>query len=426
MRLRLTARRGGAAQGRTRLQGQQHRGLSASSERVSRDQVAEFRRAGFVKVDDLLSRDDVKRLGERFERLFAGDFDTGIYPDEWHWREGVSKPGAFREIVNGWKADSTVASVVLSPTLGRVAADLMGWRRGVRVAQDDILWKPPGGGPVLFHQDAPYISDQFSPREDNSLTMWIALDDADGETGVVEYCPGSHLWPRVGQLVRDSAFHCGDGRVDHRSPALQAARALQLDMPKVVQLQVAAGSAVCHHQDVWHGSGPNQSLLRHRKALGIHFVSADVKWRSSPHPDYIYGRYVLAGEDSPRDEFFPVVVSARSQDGVHDTLEDGLGAHDWGEGTSLLRRHVGALARGCHDHEDCSQVVHAASAGSAQVAGQLEQHARPFVAQPEPNELGVTASLPLTRSPRSSRLSQALAPPSAAAILRSSASAALS
>ena len=26
----------------------------------------------------------------------------GIYPDEWHWREGISKPEKFREIVNAW------------------------------------------------------------------------------------------------------------------------------------------------------------------------------------------------------------------------------------------------------------------------------------------------------------------------------------
>jgi hypothetical protein len=31
---------------------------------------------------------------ERYSEMFGGNFDTGIYPDEWHWREGISLPDA--------------------------------------------------------------------------------------------------------------------------------------------------------------------------------------------------------------------------------------------------------------------------------------------------------------------------------------------
>jgi len=30
--------------------------------------------------------------------LFRGNFDTHIYPDEWHWREGISRDDAAREM----------------------------------------------------------------------------------------------------------------------------------------------------------------------------------------------------------------------------------------------------------------------------------------------------------------------------------------
>lgn len=66
------------------------------------------------------------------------------------------------QIVNAWKADRTVAAVVLSERLGKLAATLAGWE-SARVAQDDVVWKPPGSGPVTFHQDAAYISKQFVP-----------------------------------------------------------------------------------------------------------------------------------------------------------------------------------------------------------------------------------------------------------------------
>ena len=38
--------------------------------------------------------------------------------------------------------------------------------------------KPPGGGTSIeYHQDRNYISEQFTPLENNSITCWIPLDD---------------------------------------------------------------------------------------------------------------------------------------------------------------------------------------------------------------------------------------------------------
>ena len=62
-----------------------------------------------------------------------------------------------------------MAAVVLSEDLGRLAASLAGWD-SARVAQDDVVWKPPGSGPVAFHQDSAYISRQFLPvRQDLAI-----------------------------------------------------------------------------------------------------------------------------------------------------------------------------------------------------------------------------------------------------------------
>lgn len=73
------------------------------------------------------------------------------------------------KIVNAWKADRTVASAVLSEELGKLAARLAGWS-SARVAQDDVVWKPPGSGPVAFHQDSAYISRQFIPVR---ISVWV-------------------------------------------------------------------------------------------------------------------------------------------------------------------------------------------------------------------------------------------------------------
>ena len=144
------------------------------------------------------------------------------------------------------------------------------------------------------------------PRENNSVTVWLALDDADSETGVVQYAKGSHLWPMesVTQDVSGSSFHGDtDPKEGLRRAASQAG--LELDDVEVEPLTVPAGSAVLHHQDVWHGSGENRSKSRHRRALGIHLIRRDVRFVEKP--GYIYGRYMLPGtEGRLQDAFFPV------------------------------------------------------------------------------------------------------------------------
>ena len=74
--------------------------------------------------------------------LFRGSIETGIHPDEWHWRQGISRDDATREMCNGQISDSRVAAIILNEKIGELIADVMGWN-SVRIAQDDLIWKPP-------------------------------------------------------------------------------------------------------------------------------------------------------------------------------------------------------------------------------------------------------------------------------------------
>ena len=271
-----------------------------------------FWRNGFVILPSLLSAECVEVLRARFVDLFAGKFSTGVYPDEWYWREGVSLPLATREICNGWKADEFVASVVLSSSLGNLVSDLMGWSCGARLAQDDVLWKPAGGGAAIgFHQDGQYISEQFAPLADNSVTLWMALDDTDSENGAVQYVPGSHRWPvkskGTSSDLAQLGFHASGGQ--NYLSAVQAAAEVAGEKVELVQAVVPRGGCVLHHQDTWHGSGQNKSAKRLRRALVGHYLRANSQFRSSPPPTYIYGRYKLGSSLELHDSFFPRLTS---------------------------------------------------------------------------------------------------------------------
>src|ERR1700760_5158164 len=95
--------------------------------RISDADVEQFRRDGFLIVERFLSEERIGALRESFPRLFAGKFDTGVYPDEWYWREGMSLPDVTSHMANAWKADLTVAKLALSADVGRAACRLTGW-----------------------------------------------------------------------------------------------------------------------------------------------------------------------------------------------------------------------------------------------------------------------------------------------------------
>jgi phytanoyl-CoA hydroxylase len=81
---------------------------------ISEDDLDRFHRDGFLIVECLLTNERLAALRESFPKLFAGNFATGVYPDEWYWREGMSLPDVTRHMANAWKADLSIAKLALS------------------------------------------------------------------------------------------------------------------------------------------------------------------------------------------------------------------------------------------------------------------------------------------------------------------------
>ena len=143
------------------------------SQLLSPDRQDAFDQHGFVVAESIIDQSRVESLRDRFERLFRGEFETGITPDEVNWQHGASDPSLTRQICNGWRADREVARAVLDASIGEAIAALASWP-GTRVIQDNVLWKPMGARSVGYHRDNQYLA-WYAPRE--MYTCWIALDD---------------------------------------------------------------------------------------------------------------------------------------------------------------------------------------------------------------------------------------------------------
>jgi hypothetical protein len=264
---------------------------------VDAERRAAFARDGYLVIDRLLPAATTAALGARFAPLFAGAFETGVFPDEWYWRAELSRPDVTRHMGNAWKSDSTVARVVLSAAIGELVSALSGWS-GARLGLDTLWWKTPGAREIALHQDGTYMSTLDPPE---TTTCWIALDDTSAEAGTIAYVPGSHRWPLNPDI---GAFHAPDG--DWRSAMRAAAAAAGVADPPVVPVEVRAGGCVVHHGRTWHGSGHNRTADRMRRSLAIHLLPASARFRREGS-GYIFGRYQRVGDTTMDESFFPIL-----------------------------------------------------------------------------------------------------------------------
>jgi hypothetical protein len=129
---------------------------------LSRGSRDAFVQDGDVTVEGLLDEESTVELHQAFDRVFSGDFTTGQPPDEVNWQVGRDDPTLTRQICNGWKADEVIRRNVCRADIGAAVSQLMGWP-GVRLIQDNLLWKPPGARALGFHRDNDY-SQWFNPN----------------------------------------------------------------------------------------------------------------------------------------------------------------------------------------------------------------------------------------------------------------------
>ena len=261
-------------------------------------QIRQFQDDGFLILEDFLPIDLTQRLVERMEPLFHGRFETGIYPDEWHWRPGLSLPDVTREMCNGWKSDLTIASIVLSAEVGRLSATLAGWD-GARIGQDSLWVKPPNASAIALHQDGAYIN-YLSPAA--MMTCWIALNDATAADGTLIYAKGSHKWDLINV---EGEFHAPSK--DYRWAMLQAAEQAGVAEPELVVVEVPAGGCAFHHGRTWHGLCKTTRTEGVFNSIGLHTIPSNTQFHPTNPQGYIYGRYKRVGDTTMDESFFPIL-----------------------------------------------------------------------------------------------------------------------
>jgi phytanoyl-CoA hydroxylase len=267
----------------------------------SQAQLEHFQSQGFLVLEKFLPLNLVEQIDSRLDPLFATRFETGVYPDEWHGRPGLSRPNATRQMVGMWRCDRTVASLSLSAEIARLNATLAGWAGG-RLAMDSCWIKPPDAPEVCFHRNSTLVSCIDPPA---IVTCWIALTPTTAEMGSLEVVPGSHRWQCSDQF---RFVHAPD--FDHRQPLWQAATQAGIAQPEPVILELPAGGCVFLDGNLWHGSGRNRSD-RPRRSFAVSTLPATAQFQPlGTGVGYIFSRYRSIGQTIMDESFFPVLWTA--------------------------------------------------------------------------------------------------------------------
>ena len=266
--------------------------------------VAEYWQRGYWIGPKLFDDDQVQRLRQAHERLWAGQHDFAIPPIYGFMGHDLDTP-AVRQQVDAFWLNAEMRRAILSPVIGKIAARLM-QTDSVRLWHDQALWKPGTGGReqtiagnVGWHQDYGFWQ---SCSTTNMCSAWVALQDTDLTNGAMRMVVGSHQWG----LIEGS----GNDKKEMEQWAEHFARlggGQWHDEPVLLK----AGQVSFHHSLTFHGSGPNLSE-QPRLCVISHMMPGDTVYRAGQN---LHPNLALLGPDAYDGQsfasvFFPLMWPA--------------------------------------------------------------------------------------------------------------------
>ncbi len=181
--------------------------------------------------------------------------------------------GMFFYDVAAWKNDCGVREVAFDSALPEIVSQLMD-AAYVNFWEDTTFVKAPHTRQkTAFHQDLAY----FQIEGDQCVVVWIPLDAASLENGVMQYVRGSHRWgetyaPNV--FVSQTPFAAS---LEKKCPDIESAP----EDYDIVSFDVAPGDVIIHHVKTVHGAGGNPTD-RWRRAVSFRYCGDKIRYFDRP------------------------------------------------------------------------------------------------------------------------------------------------
>ncbi|MDJ0825401.1 MAG: phytanoyl-CoA dioxygenase family protein [Rhodobacter sp.] len=219
--------------------------------RLSPAQIAQYNAQGFVQPFDVFDPDEMTHIRAYVDRLMAEMGAAGAY--------GIN---CYQARLQGlW--DIATDPRILDHVQDIVGPDILCWASAI------LSKAPHDPKAVPWHQDASFWS--LSPAR--TVTVWLAIDDADEGNAAMRFIPGTH--DKGALAIRKS----GPDAVFH----IETAGAEAMGAPFTNTLK--AGQISLHADMLVHGSAPNRSDRR-RCGLTLRYCPPQVRITD---PDWAQG-----------------------------------------------------------------------------------------------------------------------------------------
>lgn len=222
---------------------------------LTADQIQTYREDGFLVVEGFLDHAELEDWRKQVDEAVEQRLKAAKSPEGEPWLVNASDDPdnyyaqVFLQCLKLADTHSGVRRLMLDTRLGQMVSDLAGID-GVRIWHDQALIKPPFGNPTGWHLDNPY----WSFANPDSLSIWIALDDATLGNGCMWYLPGTHR----SATAENAGIGHNMADLFRNYPRWREIESVACPCP--------AGSAVFHNGWVAHGAGANMTN-RPRRAM---------------------------------------------------------------------------------------------------------------------------------------------------------------
>ncbi len=227
---------------------------------LTTDHIQQFRTAGYTIVGGLFSETEIEFYKSHFDAMRLREtpvqnqtLGDDVIPDE------TDPLKIYPRIMQPHRRDAASLQWLIDERLNTCLTGLLGSEP--YAVQTMFYFKPAGARGQALHQDQFYLRVQPG----TCLAAWMAVDDCDEDNGCLQVVPGSHTWPVLCTTAADTAQSFTDVTVE--LPPGKAAT------PVVMQ----AGDVLFFNGQLVHGSLPNRTTDRFRRALIGHYIVGEAE-----------------------------------------------------------------------------------------------------------------------------------------------------
>jgi non-haem Fe2+, alpha-ketoglutarate-dependent halogenase len=223
-----------------------HPSENANPQRLTYTEIAAFNRDGYLRGIRIFSEAEIAEQRRYFDAILAAVLASG----------GTSYSISTAHLKYGVVYDLLTHPRIVAYVNDLLGENVIGW------GSHYFCKLPRDGKAVTWHQDAIYWP--LTPSK--TVTVWLAIDDADTENACMRFIPGSHL---LGPLPHLPSSEGEDNVLDHT-----AVDPLAIGAP--VDNVLHAGEISLHSDLLLHGSEANESDRR-RCGLTLRYCAAEVR-----------------------------------------------------------------------------------------------------------------------------------------------------